>query len=232
VDYLDIANSLPMWIAASLAVIVCLCQAILFLRRSWIDGKKVGLTDEQLRAGFRSGAISAVGPAVAILMGMVALLVSLGGAISWMRLSFIGSVMFELMAAGFGTEAVGIELGAPDMNVTAFANAVWTMTLGAVGWLVITGLFTPNMEAIRRKLAGGREALLPVITICAMLGAFAYLSTERILRFDHQTIAWAIGALTMGILLTTARSRNLQWLREWSLGISMFTGMIIASFFM
>ncbi len=228
-DYLEIANSLPLWIAASLAVIVAMFQAVLFLRRAWTDGKRVGLTDDQLRSGFRSGMISAVGPAFAILMGMVALLVSMGGAISWMRLSFIGSVMFELMAANFGTEAMGVSLGAPDMDAVVFANAVWTMTLGAVGWLVITGLFTPRMENIRRTLAGGREALLPVITIAAMLGAFAYMSTERILRFDKQTIAWFVGAATMGVLLSIARSRNIQWLKEWSLGIAMFTGMIVAS---
>ncbi len=228
-DYLEIANSLPLWIAASLAVLVCLFQAILFLRRAWADGKKIGLTDDQLRSGFRSGMISAIGPAFAILMGMVALLVSMGGAISWMRLSFIGSVMFELMAAGFGTEAMGVSLGAPEMDGIVFANAVWTMTLGAVGWLVITGLFTPQMENIRRTLAGGREALLPVITISAMLGAFAYMSTERIMRFDEQTVAWAVGALMMGILLTLARTRNIQWLKEWSLGIAMFTGMVVAA---
>lgn len=41
---------------------------------------------------------------------MIALLVSLGGPIAWMRLSFIGSAMYEMMAAGFGTQVVGLSL--------------------------------------------------------------------------------------------------------------------------
>ena len=67
---------------------------------------------------------------------MIALLVSLGGPIAWMRLSFIGSAMYEMMAAGFGTQAVGVTLGKDPMTGIAFANAVWTMTLGALGWIV------------------------------------------------------------------------------------------------
>ena len=63
---------------------------------------------------------------------MIALLVSLGGPSAWMRLSFIGSAMYEMMAAGFGTQAVGVTLGKDPMTGIAFANAVWTMTLGAV----------------------------------------------------------------------------------------------------
>ncbi|WP_275040015.1 DUF5058 family protein [Natronococcus amylolyticus] len=43
--------------------------------------------------------ISAIGPAVAILAGMLALIATVGGAVAWMCLSVIGSVMFELPAA-------------------------------------------------------------------------------------------------------------------------------------
>lgn len=39
-NYLDIANSLPMWIAAGAAVVLALFQAILFARKSYAAGKK------------------------------------------------------------------------------------------------------------------------------------------------------------------------------------------------
>ena len=114
-----------------------------------------------MNSAMRSSAISAFGPSLVILAGMISLLIALGGPISWMRLSFIGSVMFELMAAGFGTGAMGIKLGSEAMTDIAYANAVWTMVLGAVGWLLFTGLFTHKLDTIREKMAGGNQKLIP-----------------------------------------------------------------------
>jgi len=230
-DYLEIANSLPLWFAAGFAVILVLLQAFLFVKKSLNAGSKMGLTDDQMKSAIRSSALSSIGPSLAILAGMISLLVAIGGPLSWMRLSFIGSVMFELMAAGFGTEALGIKLGSEGMNGLAFANAVWTMTLGAVGWLLFTGLFTSKMDKLRNTLAGGKEKLIPIISTSAMLGAFAYLNAGRILAFDKGTIALITGAMVMTILIKLANKAHILWIKEWALAISMFSGMFVAVVF-
>ena len=49
----------------------------------------------------RVSAISSIGPSIVILVTMISLIVSMGAPVSWMRLSFIGSVNYEAMAAGF-----------------------------------------------------------------------------------------------------------------------------------
>jgi len=135
-DYLEIANSFPMWIAAGVAVALVLFQAILFARKSYSTGKEFGLTEKQMKSAMKSSLITSIGPSIVILTGLLAILVTVGGPMSWMRLSFIGSVMFELMAVGFGAGAVGVEVGTDAMTNEAFANAVWTMILGSFGSLV------------------------------------------------------------------------------------------------
>ncbi len=90
----------------------------------------MGLTREQMNDAIKSSVITALGPSLVVLSAMIALLVCLGGPISWTRLSFIGSAMYEMMAAGFGTQAVGVTLGKDPMTGLAFANAVWTMPSG------------------------------------------------------------------------------------------------------
>jgi len=226
-DYLEIANSATLWFAAAICVGIVFIQAILFTRAALKSGKNMGLTDEQLKTAFRSGVISSIGPSVAILVGMIALIAAMGGPIAWMRLSFIGSVMYELMAAEFGATAMGVSLS-QGMDAVAYANAVWTMTIGASGWLLITGLFTDKLELVRLKLAGGREELLPVISAGAMLGAFGRLVADNALKLDERAIAVIFGGVAMGLILNFADKKNIQWLREWSLGISMFVGMIAA----
>ena len=73
----------------------------------------MGLTREQMNDAIKSSAITALGPSLVVLSAMIALLVSLGGPISWTRLSFIGSVMYEMMVSGCGTQAVGDGMAPP-----------------------------------------------------------------------------------------------------------------------
>jgi hypothetical protein len=223
--YMDIANSVYMWAAAGVVVMLVLVQAALFMRRAYQSGKEMGMEEEQLKTGLRAGMISAVGPAVAILIGMMALVATVGGAIAWMRLSAIGSVMFELSAAEFGTRQMGYSLGDEELTEVAYANAVWVMTFGAVGWLIISGLFTPHMETIRQRIGDGRESLLPVISAAAMLGAFGYLATGEVMSGSPFTASVAVGGLMMLTLLHIADSRDVQWIREWALGTAMIVGL-------
>ena len=62
--------------------------------------KELGIKTETLRKTVSSSAIFTIAPAVAILIGVVALSKSLGLALPWLRLSVIGSITYETVAAG------------------------------------------------------------------------------------------------------------------------------------
>ena len=85
-----------------------------------------------------------------VLVTMISLIVSMGAPVSWMRLSFIGSVNYEAMAAGFGAQAMGATL--ENLTPVAFACGVWTMICGSLGWLIFTLLFTDKMDKVKRML--------------------------------------------------------------------------------
>lgn len=225
-DYLELANSPLMWLAAASCVSVVILQSVLFVRKSLSDGRKMGITPTQIKNAIRASTISSIGPACAIVIGIVPLLVTMGAPICWMRESVIGSVTYELMAAGFGADAMGATLGGEGMTSTVFAAAAWVMSLGSVGWLLFTAFFTPKLEQFRNVLAGGRKALVPVVSSAAMLGAFAYLDADRILQRNQGSVACIVGFFTMAILMNYARKKNVEFLKEWSLTISMVVGMI------
>ena len=104
-DVMQIANGLPMWIACGIPVVFVIIQAALFARGAYHAGKKVGLTDDKMKKAMKSSAVTSIGPSIVVLSGMLSLLVTVGGPVGWMRLSMIGSVMFESIAAGLGTSA-------------------------------------------------------------------------------------------------------------------------------
>ena len=69
-DAMKIANSLPMWIACGMAVAVVVGQAVILWRRAMKAGKKMGITDEQMKKAMKSSAITSIGPSVVVLSGM------------------------------------------------------------------------------------------------------------------------------------------------------------------
>jgi len=228
VDYLKIANGFPMWIAAIVPVSTVLILAFIFFRKSCKTAKAVGITDSQIKTAIRSSFISAIGPSIVIVVGMLSLLVSMGGPISLLRLSFIGSLPFELMAASIGTEQLGIKLGSAEMNGLAFSLAVWTMILSSIGWLINVAFFAPKLDKMKKALSSGRKELFPIISIAAMLGAIGYVSATRILPMDAGTVALFAGAVIMGVLTLVADKKGIKWLNEWALSIAMFSGMAVA----
>ncbi len=190
------------------SVSIVVVQSLIFAIKSCKVGKTMGITDKQIKSAVKSSAISAIGPSMTIFAGMVSLIVTMGGPIAWMRLSFIGSVIFESMSAGFGTDALGITLGSPEMTKLAFTNAVWTMILGSLGWIIFTLLFGHKLDKITNVISSGKKSFIPIISLGAMLGSFAYLNADRVLRFDNGTIACISGMAIMVILCILEKKKK------------------------
>lgn len=232
VNYMDLANSPLMWLAAAIAVAVVIFQSVLFIRKSLAAAKEVGLSKEQVNIAIKSSAISSIGPSIVILITMIALITSMGAPVSWMRLSFIGSVNYESMAAGFGAQAMGTTL--QELDPTAFACGVWVMICGSLGWLIFTLLFTDKMDKVNGLMSRGNAKMVPIISAGAMLGAFANLASGSFFNADNQfafgggtSIATLVGCALMMVLSKTAKDKNINWLREWAFAISMFSGMLV-----
>lgn len=230
-DVNQLMNSIPLWFACGLAVALILVQAVVFAKQAYSAGPKVGLTKQQMRFGMRSAAITSIGPSIVILSGMLSLLISVGGPMAWMRLSLIGSVMFESMAAGIGASSVGVTLGSDPMTVKAFAMAVWTMILGSIGWVIFATLSANRMDKIQQKVAKGDTAMLTVISTAAIIGSFSALSSSHLIKLNKNSVACVAGAVIMLVLTPLAEKKNIRWLKDWNLTFAILGGMLITLVF-
>src|SRR5699024_12825352 len=92
------------------------------------------------------------------------------------------------------TTAAGSTLGTANMTMEAFANAVWVMVVGSLGWIIVSALFTDKMGTFRDKVAKGNEAVLAVIATAGGLGSMGYQAFSRALPvFDEQTVSVIAG---------------------------------------
>lgn len=226
---MDIANGLPMWIACGLPVVLVVAQALIFAKSAYKAGKKIGLTDKQMKKAIRSSATTSIGPSMVILSGMLSMLIAIGAPMAWMRLSLIGSVMFESIAAGFGTASVGVQLGADELTPLALDMAVWTMVLGSIGWILFATISADRMDKVQHKISGGDPTKLIAISTAAIIGAFSSMSASHLIKLNKYSIACVLGAVIMAVLLKLSEKPAFKKLKEWNLTIAIFAAMIITA---
>ena len=89
-----------LFILVGAIIAVVLAQSLYFLLRAMKRAKELGISKETVKKTISSAAIFTIAPAIAVLVGVVALSKSLGVALPWLRLSVIGSITYETVAAG------------------------------------------------------------------------------------------------------------------------------------
>ena len=227
-NYMDIANSAGMWIACSAIIIVVLFQTVRLTMIALKSGKELGMSGKDLILAFRSGITTALVPSIAVLLGLVVLMPSLGLPFPWMRLSVIGSIHYELIAAGAAASEMGIENITKDPSGIAFSNAVWTMSMGVLFNLLFVALLTPKIKQLKEKVAGGDEGWMRVLTAAAFFGAVGYMISQPIVKGGSSLVALIGGFVSMLVLGAIITAGKQQWLKEWALALSIIGGMALA----
>ena len=228
-EALQIANSLPMWLACGVAVVLVIAQALIFIKKAMDAAPKVGLSKEEVNKAVKSAALTSIGPSIVVLSGMLSLLVTVGGPMAWMRLSFIGSVMFESIAAGIGTGSVGVQLGVDELTPLALTMAVWTMIIGSVGWIIFSTFAADKMDKIQAKLAGSNPAGLTIISSGAIIGVFAAMVGQKLVALDKNALATVLGAILMFVMMQITKDEKFAKLREWNLTIAILVAMAVTA---
>ena len=140
-----------LFILAGLLVAVVLGQSVFFLVKALRQSKRLGMDQAKIRKTMLTAAIFTIAPAVAIVISVFALTKSLGIPLPWLRLSVVGSMSYEAIAANNALQAMGMGLG-DTLNAQQYINIALVMTISImVGiWLV---------PVIGKKLLAGMSNL-------------------------------------------------------------------------
>ncbi|MEW9671296.1 DUF5058 family protein [Ammoniphilus sp. 3BR4] len=226
-EVMRLANSTPVWIISSIVVSIVIFQALIFLRIASKTAPSIGMTQEETKRAVRTGFISSLGPSFGIVVVIISLIAVLGGPFTLMRIGIIGSAATELTAAGIGANAYGTELNSPDFGMQAFTTVIWTMCLGGTGWLFFAALATKSLGKVEKKIVSKNAKMMTIVSTAAMLGAFAYLASQQMVKGYGEAVTAIVSGLTMMVILSFANKRGIRWLSEWALGISLVLGLTI-----
>ena len=233
-----------LFILVGLLVAVVLGQSVYFLVKALRRSKQIGMDQSKIRKTIKTAAIFTIAPAVSIVISVITLSKSLGIPLPWLRLSVVGSLSYEAIAASNAVSAMGLELGKiSSLTAQQFVNITLVMTISIMMgiWLV---------PVIGKKLLGGMSSLenrdkkwaeifqnaMFIGMISAFVG-FVFCDISRLWTPVEgysptsgliPVCVMAVSALVMIVLGLLMRKPKLKWLGDYALPISLVLGMVAA----
>ena len=136
---MDFKSSVALYLIAGAVILFVLGQSIFFLVKSWKHGKELGIDKAKLKNAVTSSALFTIPSALSVLATVIALAPALGLVIPWVRLSVLGNITYETVAATEAINAFGITTGISEAitDPEAFAGVAWVMTIGICFSLVL-----------------------------------------------------------------------------------------------
>ena len=232
-----------LFVLVGILVAAVLGQSVYFLVKSLRRAKAIGMDMTKIGKTIKTAAIFTIAPAVSIVISVIALSKSLGLPLPWLRLSVVGSLSYETIAAGNAVSAMGLELGKIDaLTASQYVTIILVMTISImVGiWLV---------PAIGKKLLGGMKTLgnkdakwadvLQSAMFIGMIAAFLGYVFCDISRLwtpgDYSATSGLVPVCVMGVSAVTMLICGLvmkiykwKWINDYALPISLLVGMASA----
>ena len=136
---MDFKSSTALYLIAACVILFVLAQSVFFLVKAWKRGKELGIDSKKLKNSITSSALFTIPSALSVLATVIALAPALGLVVPWVRLSVLGNITYETVAATEAINAFGITTGISEAitDPEVFAGVAWVMTLGICFSLVI-----------------------------------------------------------------------------------------------
>lgn len=241
-------NSPIIFVMVGIIIAAVLGQSIFFLVRALKRAKEKGMSSEVLKKTITSAALFTIAPAIAILVGVISLSKSLGVALPWLRLSVIGSLTYETVAAGSALTALGKTLNDIITDPSDFVTVVWVMTMGIIIGLIIVPLFTKKIKSGVDKIGMKDKKWGEIFSNALFLGmisaflGYVFCDVTRVFEKNPQVNGVAVGrfsgfipvlvmlvsAVVMAVCGLLSKKLKQRWITDYALPISLICGMASA----
>jgi len=230
-NILTAANSTILWLAVVGVFGVIIIQSVIYFRAARLAAPSVGMSKAETITAFRAGAVASFGPSLAVSLIAITLVPVFGTPGVLTRIGLIGSVAFDVAAAGIVSQTEKATLGGAGYTQAVFANVLLCIAIAGAGWMVVTLVATPLLKRGSSKLeaatTGAGAAAMAIIPVAALLGVFSAFGVQQFQKGMAASIVTLTSGATMGVCLWIAKHFKQRWLKEWALGIALIVGLVV-----
>lgn len=239
-EYLSSVNSgmFYLLVAGILGFITIMC--FVFLVKSYRAGIKIGMDKKVLKKTITASATFTLLPSISILLGVIALSGTLGVPFSWLRLSVVGALQYELNVAEIAAQSIGLSgLRVDELSIGAFVTIALVMTVGILGGVACCILFlkkylgkiqkAPKKENNGKPGFGAHATTAMFVGLCAAyIGSYIGKAIPRE-GYDIMPLFVAVvAALVMAVFEYFIQKKGKAQLENFSLAASMLIAMAAA----
>lgn len=227
-----------LYLLVGVIIAAVLAQSVYFLVRAIKRARELGIEMTTVKKTVSSSAIFTIAPAVAVLVGVVALSKSLGVALPWLRLSVIGSITYETVAAGNALEAAGMNAGTTITEPSIFITIAWVMTIGIAAGLILVPFVTKKIQGGLSKMGMKDKKWGEIFNNAMFLGmisaflGYVFCDVGNIVKGDTSGLipvcVMLVSAVVMAVCGTLATKCKIRWLTDYALPLSLIVGMASA----
>lgn len=231
-------NSPIIYVMVGAIIALVLAQSVFFLVRAIKRARELGISSSTVKKTISSAAVFTIAPAIAVLVGVVALSKSLGVALPWLRLSVIGSITYETVAAGNALEAAGLSAGSTVTDPSIFITIAWVMTVGIAAGLILVPFVTKKLQSGMSKIGMKDKKWGEIFNNAMFLGmisaflGYVFCDVGLVVKGDTSGLVpvcvMAVSALVMAVCGTVATKARIRWLTDYALPMSLILGMASA----
>ena len=239
-EYLNSVNAPVFYLLVALILTFITVMCALFLIKSYRAGIKIGMDKKVLRKTITASATFTLLPSISILLGVIALSGTLGVPLSWLRLSVIGALQYELNVAEIAAQSVGLSgLVLSELNMAAFVTIVLVMTAGILGGVICCIFFlkkylgkvqaAPKKESSGKPGFGAHATTAMFVGLCAAyIGSYIGKAIPREGSDVMPILVAMIAGCIMAVFEYLIQKKGKAVLENFSLAASMLLAMAAA----
>ena len=228
-----------LFLLAGIIILAVLAQSVFFLVRALRRGRQIGMDMQKLKKTMLTAGVFTIAPAVAIVISVITLSKDLGLPLPWLRLSVVGSLSYETIAATNAESAMGLVFGqVSSLTASQYVTIAWVMTVS-----ILLGIWL--VPLIGKKLQNGMtrtenrdkrwgdilSSALFIGMIAAFLG-YVFCDFGTIFHGDPSGLipvcVMIVSALVMALCGLVMKKCGWRWIGDYALPLSLVLGMASA----
>ena len=217
-------SSVLLFAMVGFVLLVVLFMTILFAIKSWNQARRLGYTKDNLFRVAKSTIAASIVPSLAIVIGLFTLAATLGNAWPWLRLSVMGALTYEIMAAEMAASSMETTL-AQLTSVKEFVNVILVMSVGVISGTIVLVIFGEKVHKGAIKLGENKHSFGMVALELFMIGLLATFLPVVLTQGLVALLTFVTSLLITVVLGLLMKKYNIKWLKDFILAIALLVGM-------
>lgn len=216
-------------VGGCIAIVMAMC--IFFFIRGRKRAMELGISKTEFNSAMRGCIVFSIVPSIAVIIGLFSLAPLLGAPWPWFRLSVVGSLQYELMAADLAATGVGYDSLAAfnaSQDPSALGAIMFVMSVSIMAGMVCNIFLTKRICMTANSYTSKRGAWGALAISCFTTAMMCTFLPAQLVSGLIPLLTAVISALITIGLSKLAVAKQIKWLPDFIMSIALILGMASA----